>query len=89
MGNLMILNDCVCVCVCVHSFYQTNLCVVAHGSSFLRASTPDCPVQELLPEQSSLAVLWDTTEQRPAGTPLSPPEDRVIKNKFILHRIQP
>lgn len=50
-----------------------NLCVVVH--SFIPVSSPARPVQKLLSEQSRLVVLGDAPEHRPAGTPLSPPED--------------
>lgn len=52
-----------------------NLCVLVHG--FLPASSPARPVQELLSEQCRLVVLSDAAEQRPAGTPLPPPEDTI------------
>ena len=53
---------------------ETNLCLLIHGSSFLTASSPAHPVQELLSEQRRLVVLGDAAEQRPAGPSLSPPE---------------
>lgn len=54
---------------------ETNLCVLVYG--FLHTSTPARPVQELLSEQSSLVLLSDAAEQRPAGTSLTPPEDTI------------
>ena len=69
----------VCTCLTLnHNFepldHETNLYLQVHWRSFPPVSAR--PVLKLLSEQNRLVVLREDAEQRPAGTSLSPPENR-------------